>query len=177
LTYLLFLKMDEERVRDWGEESAIPEGFNWASLRDLEGVELESHDREILLELGKGAGLISVIFRKAQNRIQNPARLKRLIELIDAETVRRKLLHECDVHTLLRLPSGVFYAQGVKANVLFFDRSPGSPTAHTKTLWIHDLRTNKSFTLKQNPLTRADLGVCGVLQPGDPARADADVVR
>ena len=40
------------------------------------------------------------------------------------ETVRRKLLHECDVHTLLRLPTGIFYAQGVKANVLFFDRKP-----------------------------------------------------
>jgi type I restriction enzyme M protein len=73
------------------------------------------------------------------------------------EAVRRKLLHECDVHTLLRLPTGVFYAQGVKANVIFFDRRPGSPTAATKTLWIYDLRTNKSFTLKQNPLTRADL--------------------
>jgi type I restriction enzyme M protein len=370
LTYLLFLKMDEERVKDWGEKSAIPEAYNWGSLRNLEGVALESHYREILLELGKGAGLIPVIFRKAQNRIQNPARLKRLIELIDGETwtgigvdvkaeiyeglleknaqdvksgagqyftprpliqamveamrpepgtricdpaagtggfliaahdyinrhyelnrmqhehlnhealhgweivdntarlcvmnlylhgiganggqspirvddslakqpgeffdmvltnppfgkkssvtyvtedgelrreaqtvvrddfwtstsnkqlnfvqhvrsileihgraamvvpdnvlfeggagetVRRKLLHECDVHTLLRLPSGVFYAQGVKANVLFFDRRPGSPTAQTKTLWIYDLRTNKSFTLKQNPLTRADL--------------------
>jgi hypothetical protein len=73
------------------------------------------------------------------------------------ETVRRKLLHECDVHTLLRLPTGVFYAQGVKANVLFFDRRPGSSTAAIKTLWIYDLRTNMSFTLKQNPLTREDL--------------------
>ena len=45
------------------------------------------------------------------------------------ETVRRKLLHECDVHTLLRLPTGIFYAQGVKANVLFFDRKPASADA------------------------------------------------
>jgi type I restriction enzyme M protein len=73
------------------------------------------------------------------------------------ETVRRKLLHECDVHTLLRLPTGIFYAQGVKANVLFFDRKPASETPWTKTLWIYDLRTNVHFTLKQNPLTRADL--------------------
>jgi type I restriction enzyme M protein len=73
------------------------------------------------------------------------------------ETVRRKLLHECDVHTLLRLPTGVFYAQGVKANVLFFDRKPASATSWTKTLWIYDLRTNMNFTLKQNPLTREDL--------------------
>jgi type I restriction enzyme M protein len=73
------------------------------------------------------------------------------------ETIRRRLLHECDVHTLLRLPTGVFYAQGVKANVLFFDRKPASQTPWTKTLWIYDLRTNKHFTLKTNPLTRADL--------------------
>jgi type I restriction enzyme M protein len=68
------------------------------------------------------------------------------------ETVRRKLLHECDVHTLLRLPTGVFYAQGVKANVLFFDRKPASETPWTRELWVYDLRTNQHFTLKENPL-------------------------
>ena len=73
------------------------------------------------------------------------------------ETVRRKLLAECDAHTLLRLPTGVFYAQGVKANVLFFDRKPASETPWTRDLWIYDLRTNRRFTLKANPLTRADL--------------------
>ena len=73
------------------------------------------------------------------------------------ETVRRRLLRECDVHTLLRLPTGVFYAQGVKANVLFFDRKPARETPWTQQLWIYDLRTNQHFTLKQNPLTRADL--------------------
>jgi type I restriction enzyme M protein len=73
------------------------------------------------------------------------------------ETVRRKLLHECDVHTLLRLPTGIFYAQGVKANVLFFDRKPASETPWTKTLWIYDFRTNQHFTLKTNPLKRPDL--------------------
>jgi type I restriction enzyme M protein len=73
------------------------------------------------------------------------------------ETVRRKLLQECDVHTLLRLPTGIFYAQGVKANVLFFDRKPASETPWTKTLWIYDLRTNKHFTLKTSPLKRSDL--------------------
>jgi type I restriction enzyme M protein len=73
------------------------------------------------------------------------------------ETVRRKLLHECDVHTLLRLPTGLFYAQGVKANVLFFDRKPASETPWTKELWIYDLRTNQHFTLKQNPLRREHL--------------------
>jgi type I restriction enzyme M protein len=73
------------------------------------------------------------------------------------EIVRRKLLHECDVHTLLRLPTGIFYAQGVKANVLFFDRKPASETPWTKTVWIYDFRTNEHFTLKTNPLKRADL--------------------
>ena len=73
------------------------------------------------------------------------------------ETVRRKLLHDCDVHTLLRLPTGLFYAQGVKANVLFFDKKPASETPWTKKLWIYDLRTNIHFTLKTNPLKRADL--------------------
>jgi type I restriction enzyme M protein len=73
------------------------------------------------------------------------------------ETVRRRLLHECDVHTLLRLPTGIFYAQGVKANVLFFDRKPGSPTPWTKTLWVYDLRTNMHFTLRTKPLTDDDL--------------------
>lgn len=73
------------------------------------------------------------------------------------ETVRRKLLQECDVHTLLRLPTGLFYAQGVKANVLFFDRKPASETPWTQTLWIYDLRTNQHFTLKTNPLGDDDL--------------------
>ena len=68
------------------------------------------------------------------------------------ETIRRKPLAECDVHTLLRLPTGVFYAQGVKANVLFFDRKPASEKNWTEKLWIYDLRTNKNFTLKTSPL-------------------------
>lgn len=73
------------------------------------------------------------------------------------ETVRRKLLAECDVHTLLRLPTGIFYAQGVKANVLFFDRKPASETPWTQKLWIYDLRTNIHFTLKTNTLKFDDL--------------------
>jgi type I restriction enzyme M protein len=73
------------------------------------------------------------------------------------ETVRRKLLHECDVHTLLRLPTGIFYAGGVKANVLFFDRKKAAQKPWTQKLWIYDLRTNQSFTLKTRQLVRADL--------------------
>jgi type I restriction enzyme M protein len=68
------------------------------------------------------------------------------------ETIRRRLLNDCDVHTLLRLPTGVFYAQGVKANVLFFDRRPASEDPQTRELWVYDLRTNQHFPLKENPL-------------------------
>ncbi|MHB1582387.1 MAG: type I restriction-modification system subunit M [Acidimicrobiales bacterium] len=80
-----------------------------------------------------------------------------LFEAGAGEVIRRALLEECDVHTLLRLPTGLFYAQGVKANVLFFDRKPASETPWTRELWVYDLRTNEHFTLKRNPLTRADL--------------------
>lgn len=371
LTYLLFLKMDHENAALLGKASVVPQGLNWTSLLAREGGELEAHYVHILNELGKGAGLIPTIFRKAQNRVQSPALLRRLIDLIDGETwiglgvdvkgeiyeglleknaqdtksgagqyftprplihavvdvmrpepgqticdpaagmggfllaahnyilkqygpldkrqlehlnqhalhgweivdntarlcvmnlylhgiaadsktspihvddslaadpgqrfdlvltnppfgkkssityvtdegeikresttivrddfwastgnkqlnfvqhvrtllkihgraavvvpdnvlfeggagevVRRRLLHECDVHTLLRLPTGIFYAQGVKANVLFFDRKPASETPWTRALWIYDLRTNMNFTLKTAPLARPDL--------------------
>jgi len=84
------------------------------------------------------------------------------------ETVRRKLLHECDLHTLLRLPTGIFYAQGVKANVLFFDRKPGSDKPWTKTVWIYDFRTNIHFTLKTKRVARKDLDeFVECYRPGD----------
>jgi type I restriction enzyme M protein len=372
LTYLLFLKMADEQTKPpLGGERIVPDGYDWPSLLARDGDELETHYRHVLEELGKKSGMTGVVFRKAQNKIQNPALLRRLIadlidkeswltldvdvkgdayegllernaedvktgagqyftprpligaivdvmrpepgaricdpacgtggfllaahdyiashsmldpdqrkhlrfealrgwEIVDAtarlcvmnlllhgigaedaatpitvddalkadpgdrfemvltnppfgkksaiayvneageaereslvvlrddfwastsnkqlnfvqhvktllkpgghaavvvpdnvlfeggagETVRRKLLHECDVHTLLRLPTGIFYAQGVKANVLFFDRKPASETPWTRQLWIYDFRTNKHFTLKQNPLRRSDL--------------------
>jgi type I restriction enzyme M protein len=372
LTYLLFLKMADEQTKPpFNRESILPPGLNWPSLLHRDGDSLEVHYRYLLTELGKHAGMLGVIFRKAQNRIQDPAKLRRLIvdligqeswmildadvkgdayegllqknaedvktgagqyftprplirgivqvmqpqpgmsicdpacgtggfllashsyiaqrflldpdqkrhlrfnalrgwELVDntarlcamnlllhgignasaespihvddalksdpgqrfemvltnppfgkrssititnadgegkrddlaivrddfwattsnkqlnfvqhvktllkingsaavvvpdnvlfeggaGETVRRRLMKECDVHTLLRLPTGVFYAQGVKANVIFFDRKPASERPWTQRLWIYDLRTNKHFTLKQNPLQYEDL--------------------
>jgi type I restriction enzyme M protein len=369
LTYLLFLKMDDEQTKPpFNRESKIPSEYNWNSLFNKDGDELEVQYRHILENLGKESGIMGVIFRKSQNKVQDPAKLKRLIDMIDketwlglsvdvksdtyegllqknaediktgagqyftprplisaivdvmqpqpgmeiidpacgtggflisahnyiaknykldkdqklhlkyhalkgveiadnvarlcvmnlylhgiggeeslvdvddslesdrghrydqvltnppfgkkssitiineigkairekieyertdfwattsnkqlnfvqhiktllkingsaamvvpdnvlfeggaGETIRRKLLHECDVHTLLRLPTGVFYAQGVKANVLFFDRKPASETPWTKELWIYDLRTNKHFTLKTNALKYEDL--------------------
>lgn len=364
ITYLLFLKMAHEGRTLLDEESPVPKGYNWESLAGKDGDELEVHYRHILEELGRQSGMLGTIFRKAQNKIQDPAKLKRLISLmeeetwleIDAdvkgdiyegllernaadvksgagqyftprplieaiveamrpgpetticdpacgtggfllaahdyvqdhyqldrdqkrflrddalrgvdivdgvvrlcamnlylrgiggeespvvaddslrslgstrfdmvltnppfgkkssytvlgadgkatsesqtyerddfwattsnkqlnflqhvksllkiggtaavvvpdnvlfeggtgETVRRRLLHEYDVHTLLRLPTGIFYAQGVKANVLFFERKPASETPWTEKLWIYDLRTNQHFTLKQNTLS------------------------
>jgi type I restriction enzyme M protein len=370
LTYLLFLKMADEQTKPpLNRESGIPDGFDWPSLIKRDGDELEVHYRHVLEELGKSKGLLGVIFRKAQNKIQDPAKLRRLVadlidreqwmildadvkgdayeglleknaedtktgagqyftprpliraivdvmrpepgeticdpacgtggfllaahdflsskyqldksqkkhlkhralhgwEIVDntarlcamnlylhgigtdespirvadslaadpgdrydmvltnppfgkrssvtivnaagetekesltvvrddfwastsnkqlnflqhvktllkingsaaivvpdnvlfeggaGEAIRKRLLRECDVHTLLRLPTGVFYAQGVKANVLFLDRKEASETPWTKTLWIYDLRTNMHFTLKTNPLKRSDL--------------------
>jgi len=376
LTFLLFLKMADERAQLTGEEQAIPKGYRWADLAapQMEGVELEQHYRETLRELGQQGGMLGLIFEKAQNKIQDPAKLRQLVveligkenwsamsadvkgdayegllernaqdvkggagqyftprAVIDAivdcvrpqpgeiiadpacgtggfllsaheyvknyseldrdqkrhlrfealrgtelvpnvarlcgmnlylhgigpdaaddhdppirtddalrdepashadvvvtnppfgkkssvtivndegetdrqtltynrpdfwtttsnkqlnfvqhvksllkihgraavvvpdnvlfeggagETVRKNLLKECDVHTLLRLPTGIFYAQGVKANVLFFDRKPGAKEPWTKAVWVYDLRTNRHFTLKTRRLTRADL--------------------
>lgn len=73
------------------------------------------------------------------------------------EKIRRKLLENCDVHTILRLPTGIFYAQGVKANVVFFDAKPKDGQVHTKGIWFYDLRTNKHFTLKTRTLKLDDL--------------------
>ncbi len=289
LTSLLFLKMAYERTQSpYNQPSRIPKEYDWQSLVRRDGDELEAHYRHTLEELGKQPGMLGLIFRKAQNKIQDPAKLRRLIvDLIGRETwtvldidvkgdayegllqknaedtksgagqyftprppvvpgascsprtttlcitpswiaisgrkssvtfaneegreerdssvivrddfwattsnkqlnfvqhvrtllkihgraavvvpdnvlfeggagevVRRKLLQECDVHTLLRLPTGIFYAQGVKANVLFFDRKPANPHHWTERLWVYDLRTNQNFTLRTNPLTRAHL--------------------
>ena len=371
LTYLIFLKMDDEAANlpgGFAKKSKIPTKYNWASLRGLIGDDLEIHYRHTLENLGKESGLLGVIFRKAQNKIQDPAKLQRLISLIDSEKwmglkqdikgdiyegllqknaedvksgagqyftprvlidamvkvmspksdeticdpavgtggfllsayhyilnnysltreqqnflregmlngielvdsaarlcvmnlflhgigdeespieikdalakassktydlilsnppfgkkssitiineegkadkeavvyerqdfwtttsnkqlnflqqiytmlsipgraavvvpdnvlfeggagekVRDRLMKQCDVHTLLRLPTGIFYAQGVKANVLFFDKKPGREKAWTEKLWIYDLRTNKHFTLKTNQMKDSDL--------------------
>ena len=73
------------------------------------------------------------------------------------ETVRQKLLQTADLHTILRLPTGIFYKPGVKANVIFFDKKPASPEMQTKDIWIYDFRTNIHFTLKQHPMSDADL--------------------
>ncbi len=87
LTFLLFLKMDDERSKPpHSLKSDIPKNLNWQSLIDKDGAELEAHYIRILNELGKKDGIIGVIFRKAQNKIQDPAKLRKLIaDLIDRE--------------------------------------------------------------------------------------------
>lgn len=369
LTYLVFLKMDEERSKPpLNKESKVPEEYSWSKLVEKEGDELERHYRRTLQELADEEGILGIIFRKAQNRVQDPAKLNRLVSLIDeetwigldvdvkgeiyegllqknaedvksgagqyftprpiikgmvevmqpepgddicdpacgtggfflsahdyivdnynltkdqkdelqhdtfrgweivdntarlcvmnlylhgidgeespitvndslisdpgerfdmvltnppfgkkssytvladdgststekqtyerddfwtttsnkqlnflqhittllkingkaavvvpdnvlfeggsGETIRQRLLDDFNLHTILRLPTGIFYAQGVKANVLFFDKKPASEDAHTDAVWYYDLRTNKHFTLKRDPLTYDDL--------------------
>ena len=73
------------------------------------------------------------------------------------ENLRKRLLKEFDVHTMVRLPTGIFYAGGVKANLLFFDKKPAGDKPWTTKLWVYDFRTNQHFTMKQNPLQRAHL--------------------
>lgn len=73
------------------------------------------------------------------------------------ETVRKKILETTNLHTILRLPTGIFYANGVKANVLFFDGKPASKNPWTKEIWVYDYRTNIHHTLKKNPLKYEDL--------------------
>jgi len=73
------------------------------------------------------------------------------------EVVRRKLLESTDLHTILRLPTGIFYAQGVKANVIFFENRHAANKRQTKEVWIYDYRTNVKHTLKKNPLRESDL--------------------
>jgi type I restriction enzyme M protein len=73
------------------------------------------------------------------------------------EIVRRKLLETTDLHTILRLPTGIFYKPGVKANVLFFEKRPAGAETQTKEIWYYDFRTNMHFTLKKNPMKDSDL--------------------
>jgi len=73
------------------------------------------------------------------------------------ETVRKELMQTTELHTILRLPTGIFYKPGVKANVLFFDNNPASREPWTKEVWIYDYRTNIHHTLKKKPMKLADL--------------------
>jgi type I restriction enzyme M protein len=77
---------DEQSKPPFNKLSAVPKGFGWDALLKLDGDDLEAHYRKTLEELGKQPGMLGVIFRKAQNKIQDPAKLRRLIvDLIDKE--------------------------------------------------------------------------------------------
>lgn len=86
LTYLLFLKMDDERVKELGETSLIPDGCRWSDLLPLSGTELETAYKNALEKLSVQSGIIGTIFAKAQNKISSPAHLARLVSLINEET-------------------------------------------------------------------------------------------
>jgi type I restriction enzyme M protein len=87
LTFLLFLKMADEQTKPpYNRTPRIPKDLDWASLERLDGDALESQYRHTLTELGKQPGMLGVIFRKAQNKVQDPAKLKRLVtDLIGKE--------------------------------------------------------------------------------------------
>ncbi|MGB5737020.1 MAG: N-6 DNA methylase [Thiohalocapsa sp.] len=90
-----------------------------------------------------------------------------LFEAGAGETIWRKLLQTNDLHTILRLPTGIFDAQGAKANVIFFDNRAASPDPQTSEVWYYEYRTNVHHTLKQKPLTYADLtDFVGCYNPG-----------
>lgn len=86
------------------------------------------------------------------------------------ETIRRRLLNDFDLHTIVRLPTGIWYATGVKANLVFFDKKPANPgTPWTTKTWVYDLRTNRHFTLKQSPIRDEDLAdFVACYRPGRP---------
>ena len=77
---------DEQTKPPFNKPSTIPEGYDWQSILEKDGDSLERHYRQILESLGRKKGMLGVIFRKSQNKIQDPAKLKRLIELINLET-------------------------------------------------------------------------------------------
>ena len=87
LTYLLFLKMSDERIRaPYNEPSAVPAGYDWPSLIKKDSDELFDHYRHLLDQLGKEKGLLGLIFNKSQNKFQDPAKLRRLlVDLIGKE--------------------------------------------------------------------------------------------
>jgi len=80
-----------------------------------------------------------------------------LFESGAGEKIRRTLLQVSEVHTILRLPTGIWYSPGIKANVIFFDKKAVSKTAATKEVWVYDLRSNRNFSLRQNPIGPDDL--------------------
>lgn len=179
LTYILFLKMAKET----GAEKNIPEEYRWDKLSSKDGIELKRFYATLLQELGEhGKGKIQHIYsgasrddltymtsNKQLNFLQHIYRSLNtdgnaraavvlpdnvLFADNDGEKIRKDLMAKCNLHTILRLPTGIFYAQGVKTNVLFFNRGT-KDEGNTKDVWIYDLRSNMPSFGKTNPLTRS----------------------
>ncbi|HEU4973842.1 MAG TPA: class I SAM-dependent DNA methyltransferase [Baekduia sp.] len=128
------------------EELIISRPDFWASTSNKQ-FNFVQHIRSMLKIGGQGAVVVpdNVLF---EGQSPNSAGAR----------IRERLLQECDVHTILRLPTGIFYAQGVNANVIFFRRlGAQSSGAATKEIWVYDFRTNQHFTLKTKPLRREHL--------------------
>ncbi|MDO5317513.1 MAG: class I SAM-dependent DNA methyltransferase [bacterium] len=132
-------------INDDGEESKEKQLYNrqdfWCETSNKQ-LNFIQHIRTLLRTDGRAAVVLpdNVLFEKGAG-----------------ETIRRKLMETMDLHTILRLPTGIFYAQGVRANVLFFDARPASKDVQTKEVWVYDYRTNVHHTLKSNPLKESDL--------------------
>lgn len=132
-------------INEEGEESKERQSYNrqdfWCETSNKQ-LNFVQHIRSLLTTDGRAAVVLpdNVLFEKNAG-----------------ETIRKKLLETMDLHTILRLPTGIFYAQGVRANVLFFDARPASKEVQTKEVWVYDYRTNVHHTLKTNPLQESDL--------------------
>ena len=132
-------------INDEGEESKEKQLYNrqdfWCETSNKQ-LNFVQHIRTLLRTDGRAAVVLpdNVLFEKNAG-----------------ETIRKKLMETMDLHTILRLPTGIFYAQGVRANVLFFDARPASKSVQTKEVWVYDYRTNVHHTLKTNPMREADL--------------------
>jgi type I restriction enzyme M protein len=168
ISYLLFLKMDEERagLAAYGIEngSAIPEDCRWHVLRDLHGEELTRRYSAILDQLSRLSGIVGTIFLKAQNEIQDPAKLRRLVGLIDGETwlglgidVKGSIYEGLLERNAQEVKSGAgqyFTPRAlIDAMVTVVDPEPRE-TVHDPACGTE---TNQRFTLKERPMTRADL--------------------
>ena len=132
-------------INDDGEESKEKQIYNrqdfWCTTSNKQ-LNFVQHIRTLLRTDGRAAVVLpdNVLFEKGAG-----------------ETIRKKLMETMELHTILRLPTGIFYAQGVRANVLFFDARPASKTVQTKEVWVYDYRTNIHHTLKTNPMRESDL--------------------
>ncbi len=149
LTYLLFLKMAHERtLPPYNQPSPIPTGYDWPSLLSRDGDQLEAHYRHTLEKLGKEPGMLGLIFRKAQNKIQDPAKLRRLIvDLIDREiwTTLDTDVKGDAYEGLLEKNAGI--PKAVLVNTL--------PHAHLFGRWLMSCARNRISVIVTRPVERA----------------------